>query len=160
MRYSDDTRRPVTGVRRVGSSARPWTQRDMSSFPVVVRDPLGQDTPETLAPGRADEAFTMSVRLRSSHRCDQCLQRHRTKGRRPQLVRSRYRSRERRTDARWLLKTRDDVLDEETREAAVPIEKSIRRPMTLVLKTRPYRQHVKSQEHARPRVVECSMRHR
>ena len=50
MRYSDDTRRPVTGVRRVGSSARPWTQRDMSSFPVVVRDPLGQDAPETLAP--------------------------------------------------------------------------------------------------------------
>ena len=44
----------------------------MSSFPVVVRDPLGQDAPETLAPGRANEAFTMSVRLRSSHRCDQC----------------------------------------------------------------------------------------
>ena len=41
----------------------------------------------------------------------------------------------------------------------MPIEKSIRRPMTLVLKTRPYRQHVKGQEHARPRVVECSMRH-
>jgi hypothetical protein len=31
--------------------------------------------------------------------------------------------------------------------------------MTLVLETRPSRQHVTGQKHARPRVVECSMRH-
>ena len=76
-------------VRRVIWKSR--TQRGMWSFTVVMRNPLRKNRPqmafvernhpiETLAPCGSDEALTMRVRLRRTHRRLQHLERHRAEG--------------------------------------------------------------------------------